>query len=74
MPSVKVVLNLGAEKRGKSAGFSRLGTNVTQLQLVRSCAFLLDPGADFKVSKCGNALGFPDSKNVCQSAELHRVF
>ena len=25
-------------------GFPRLGTNGTQLQLVRSCTFLLDPG------------------------------
>ena len=56
---VKVMLNLVAEKRGKSTGFPRLGTNGTQLQLVRSCAFLLDPGV-------------PISK--CQSAEVHWDF
>ena len=48
--SVKVVLNLAVEKCGKSAGFPRLGTNGTWLQLVRSCAFLLDPGVP--ISKC----------------------
>ena len=56
---VKVVPNLAVEKCGKSAGFPRLGTNGTQLQLVRSCAFLLDPGV-------------PISK--CQSAEVHWNF
>ena len=57
--SVKVVLNLAVEKCRKSAGFPRLGTNGTQLQLIRSCAFLLDPGV-------------PISK--CQSAEVHQDF
>ena len=56
---VKIVLNLAAEKRGKCTEFPRLGTNRTQLQLVKSCAFLLDPGV-------------PISK--CQSAEVHLDF
>ena len=40
-------------------GFPRLGTNGTWLQLVRSCAFLLDP--DVLISKC-------------QSAKMHQDF
>ena len=43
----------------KNAEFPRPGTNGTRLQLIRSCAFLLDPGV-------------PISK--CQSAEVHRKF
>ena len=58
-PIVKVVLNLAAEKCRKSAEFLRPGTNGTRLQLIRSCAFLLDPGV-------------PISK--CQSVEVHWDF
>ena len=47
------MLNLAAEKRGKSVGFPRLGTNGTRLQLIRSCTFLLDPGVPISGSKCG---------------------
>ena len=57
--TVKVVPNLAAEKCGKSTEFPRPGTNRTQLQLIRSCTFLLDPGV-------------PISK--CQSAEVHQDF
>ena len=49
--SVKVMLNLAAEKCGKSAEFPRPGTNRTRLQLIRSCAFLLDPGVPISGSK-----------------------
>ena len=62
-PSVKVVPNLAAEKCRKSAEFPRPGTNRTQLQLIRSCAFLLDPGVLISGSKCGvssEADGFSD--------------
>ena len=58
-PIVKVMLNLGVEKHRKSAGFLRLGTNRTRLQLVRSCAFQLDPGVPI---------------SQCQSAEMHQEF
>ena len=58
----------------KCMGFPRLETNRTQLQLVRSCAFLLDPGVLISVSKCRNASGFPNARNVCQIAESHQVF
>ena len=51
--AVKVVLNLGAEKHGKCTGFPRPGTNGTQLQLIRSCTFLLDPGVPISGSECG---------------------
>ena len=56
---VKVVLNLAAEKCGKSAEFPRPGTNGTWLQLIRSCAFLLDPGVPISGSECG-VLSEPD--------------
>ena len=56
---VKVMLNLAAEECRKSMEFPRPGTNRTQLQLVRSCTFLLDPGV--LISKC-------------QSAEVHWDF
>ena len=61
--TVKVVLNLAAEKCGKSMEFTRPGTNGTWLQLIRSCAFLLDPGVPISGSKCGvlsEADGFSD--------------
>ena len=63
MKGVKVVPNLAAEKCGKSAEFLRPGTNGTRLQLIRSCAFLLDPGVPISGSKCGvssEANGFSD--------------
>ena len=44
---------------GNYVEFLRLGTNGTRLQLVRSCAFLLDPGV--LISKC-------------QSVEVHWEF
>ena len=47
------MLNLGVEKRGKSTGFLKLGTNRTWLQLVRGCAFLLDPGVPISESQSG---------------------
>ena len=49
---VKVVLNLGAEKCRKSAEFPRPRRNGTQLQLIRSCAYLLDPGVPISGSEC----------------------
>ena len=60
---VKVVLNLAAEKCRRSAEFPRPRRNGTQLQLIRSCAFLLDPGVPISGSKCGvssEADGFSD--------------
>ena len=51
-PSVKVMLNLAAEMHGKCTGFLRHGTNGTQLQLIRSCALLLDPGVPISGSEC----------------------
>ena len=36
--------NLAAEKHRKCTEFLRLKTNGTWLQLIRSCAFLLDSG------------------------------
>ena len=36
--------NLAVEKRRKCVQFPRLNTNRTWLQLIRSCAFLLDSG------------------------------
>ena len=48
--------NLGEEMRGKCVEFPRLETNGTWLQLVRSCAFLLDPGVPI---------------SECQSVEMH---
>ena len=50
--TVKVVPNLAAEKCGKSAECPRPGTNRTRLQLIRSCAFLLDPGVPISGSEC----------------------
>ena len=55
--------NLAAEKHGKCAGFPSPGTNGTRLQLIRSCAFLLDPGVPISGSECGISLepnGFSD--------------
>ena len=43
----------------KELEFPRPGTNGTRLQLIRSCAFLLDP--DVLISKC-------------QSAKMHQDF
>ena len=50
--TVKVVPNLAAEQCRKSMEFLRPGTNGTQLQLIRSCAFLLDPGVPISGSEC----------------------
>ena len=50
--TVKIVLNLAVEKCRKSVGSSRPRTNGTQLQLIRSCAFLLDPGVLISRSEC----------------------
>ena len=53
------MLDLGAEKHGKSMGFPRPGTNGTRLQLIRSCTFLLDPGVPISGSEC-RVLSEPD--------------
>ena len=68
------MLNLGAEKHGKSMGFPRLGTNGTRLQLVRSCAFLLDPGVPISESQsAGMCQDFP-VQGICAKVWSYIVF
>ena len=63
---------------GKHVGFPRLETNRTWLQLVRSCAFLLDPGVP--ISECQSAVIQLQSilrtysDTFCDSTDVPKMF